>query len=312
MIVQAKLNYWGSYDVFVSLEVEITDIVPYNIPDQYSTIVKVIKQSEDQTISFCKAEFRKIRKELKLGDTTMRKSTSDKERVSQDKVVDDMSDKEKVVSEASLEKVVGSFVVFEKFDGDTANLEKVEPFSENVGGKSCSEWVFGSPVVSEKVDGDTVVEKKVETSLEKVVGEAWQAEEMTREDFNELVKPIKWFSNMVLIPYSTGCNVIELRIEKGIGTVGKLLHYNRSSFHNVVPGYMVHGGDITNESGTSGESIYEHTFTDENFVKHISPDILSMTKIGAEGNRYQFFICTNKAKWLDHKQVVFGQVVEGF
>ncbi|KAK0581746.1 hypothetical protein LWI29_017461 [Acer saccharum] len=29
--------------------------------------------------------------------------------------------------------------------------------------------------------------------------------------------------------------------EKGIGTVGKPLHYKGSTFHRVIPGYMVHG-----------------------------------------------------------------------
>ncbi|KAK2655142.1 hypothetical protein Ddye_008194 [Dipteronia dyeriana] len=60
----------------------------------------------------------------------------------------------------------------EKFDGDTAGLEKVEPLSENVVGESFLEQIAGSPVVSEKVDGDMVVEEKVNTSLEKVIGEA--------------------------------------------------------------------------------------------------------------------------------------------
>ncbi|KAK2647857.1 hypothetical protein Ddye_015346 [Dipteronia dyeriana] len=36
--------------------------------------------------------------------------------------------------------------------------------------------------------------------------------------------------------------------EKGISKVGKPLHYKRSTFHSVVPGYMVHGGDISNRN----------------------------------------------------------------
>ena len=101
--------------------------------------------------------------------------------------------------------------------------------------------------------------------------------------------------------------------EKGIGTFGKALHYKGSTFHRVIPEYMVHGGDIIHGNGTGGESIYGPSFADENFVKkHIGPGILSMAKTGKIGNGSQFFICTAKTEWLDRKQVVFGEVVEGF
>ncbi|TXG60966.1 hypothetical protein EZV62_012329 [Acer yangbiense] len=85
--------------------------------------------------------------------------------------------------------------------------------------------------------------------------------------------------------------------EKGIGTVGKPLHYKGSTFHRMIHGYMVHGGDITHENGTGGESIYGPSFDDENFVKkHIGPGILSMAKTATRG-----FICTGKTEWLDRK-----------
>ncbi|KAK3221426.1 hypothetical protein Dsin_008451 [Dipteronia sinensis] len=95
--------------------------------------------------------------------------------------------------------------------------------------------------------------------------------------------------------------------EKGIDTVGKPLHYKGSTFHHVIPGYMVHGEDMTQGNGIGGESIYSPSFTDENFVKkHIGPGIMSMEKIGTRGNGSHFFICTAKTEWLDRKQVVFG------
>ncbi|KAK3204323.1 hypothetical protein Dsin_018369 [Dipteronia sinensis] len=76
---------------------------------------------------------------------------------------------------------------------------------------------------------------------------------------------------------------------------------------------MVHGGDMTHENGTGGESIYGLSFADENFVKkHICPGIMSMAKIGTRGNGSQFFICTVNTEWLDRKQVVFDQLVKGF
>lgn len=54
--------------------------------------------------------------------------------------------------------------------------------------------------------------------------------------------------------------------EKGIGTNGKPLHYKGSKFHKVQRLFMVQGGDIVKNDGTSGESIYGQYFDDENMT----------------------------------------------
>eukprot|EP00555_Chaetoceros_dichaeta_P010779 CAMPEP_0198264138 /NCGR_PEP_ID=MMETSP1447-20131203/14908_1 /TAXON_ID=420782 /ORGANISM="Chaetoceros dichaeta, Strain CCMP1751" /LENGTH=230 /DNA_ID=CAMNT_0043952989 /DNA_START=66 /DNA_END=758 /DNA_ORIENTATION=- len=93
---------------------------------------------------------------------------------------------------------------------------------------------------------------------------------------------------------------------------GKPLCFKGTTFHRIIPNFIIQGGDFTHGDGTGGESIYGGKFNDEAMdLKMNHRYLLTMANAGPNSNGSQFFINTIKASWLDGKHVVFGMVMEG-
>jgi peptidyl-prolyl cis-trans isomerase B (cyclophilin B) len=91
--------------------------------------------------------------------------------------------------------------------------------------------------------------------------------------------------------------------------------YDGTTFHRVIPNFMVQGGDPYSKTGkgrvgTGGPGYTIKCETDRNTHKHVA-GTLSMAHAGKNTGGSQFFICHAPQSHLDGVHTVFGQVTKG-
>ncbi|KAJ4850562.1 hypothetical protein Tsubulata_020453 [Turnera subulata] len=99
--------------------------------------------------------------------------------------------------------------------------------------------------------------------------------------------------------------------EKGTGKSGRPLWFMGSKFFLVKPGYWCCGGDIVENDGSCGESIYGADFESEGVNDFTGPGDLAMGYVDGVHSS-QFFITFVKIRWLKQRYPVFGKVVDGW
>jgi peptidyl-prolyl cis-trans isomerase B (cyclophilin B) len=92
-------------------------------------------------------------------------------------------------------------------------------------------------------------------------------------------------------------------------------YYDGVTFHRVIPGFMIQGGDINSRDGkraTDGRGGPGYTIRAEfNDISH-QPGIVSMARTSDPNSAgSQFFICDGAPNWLDGNYTVFGEIFEG-
>ncbi|MEB3197637.1 MAG: peptidylprolyl isomerase [Candidatus Sericytochromatia bacterium] len=94
--------------------------------------------------------------------------------------------------------------------------------------------------------------------------------------------------------------------------------YNGTTFHRVIPNFMIQGGDPLSKElpkghpqvGTGGPGYKIKCETAGNPHKHLK-GTLSMAHAGRDTGGSQFFITHTETPWLDGMHTVFGRVTAG-
>ena len=133
-------------------------------------------------------------------------------------------------------------------------------------------------------------------------------------------------------PYATGVHHARIEVE-GYGTIEVTLNANAApitvsnfchlaeegfydglTFHRVVPGFVVQGGDPSGDGTGGSDATIKGEFSDngvENSIPHVRGTISMARSTDPDSASSQFFICVDTASSLDGQYAAFGNVTSG-
>lgn len=145
-----------------------------------------------------------------------------------------------------------------------------------------------------------------------------------KEDTNELELPQYETQNPVVAMYieNYGSIVMELYPDIAPNTVANFISlvkkgfYDNNTFHRLVPGFVLQGGDPTGTgTGGPGYTIKGEFSANgyENNLKH-EKGIVSMARTSASNDTAgsQFFIMLDKSEYLEGQYAAFGKIIDGW
>lgn len=119
-----------------------------------------------------------------------------------------------------------------------------------------------------------------------------------------------------------GAIVIELYPNMAENTVNNFISltksgfYDNNTFHRLVPGFVLQGGDKGGTgSGGAGYSIkgeFKNNGYSKNTLKHVEKIVSMARSQNMDSAGSQFFIMLGKADYLDGDYAAFGKVIDGY
>jgi peptidyl-prolyl cis-trans isomerase B (cyclophilin B) len=119
-----------------------------------------------------------------------------------------------------------------------------------------------------------------------------------------------------------GSIVIELYSDVAPNTVANFISlvkegfYDQNTFHRLMPGFVLQGGDPTGTGSGGPDYAIKGEFTENGFENNLSHEkwVVSMARTSDDMDSAgsQFFICLDDATYLDGSYATFGKVIDGF